>query len=112
MTPFDIGVLRYHLKIRLEEIQSSLVHREDLRAERLPDEVDNRVSRGSREEEAARFTRLTFEASEITTALRKSEEDFGICEVCGEEIGIARLTARPDTRLCKRDKEREEREGK
>jgi len=40
---------------------------------------------------------------------------YGICEECGEEIGIARLKARPVTTLCiqcKSDQEVEERKAK
>jgi len=37
----------------------------------------------------------------IKKALRKIEDGtFGICEVCGEEIGIDRLKSRPVTELC------------
>ncbi|MDY0270612.1 RNA polymerase-binding protein DksA [Trichloromonas sp.] len=40
--------------------------------------------------------------------------EFGICESCGEEIGEARLRARPVTTLCidcKTEQERQERIG-
>jgi DnaK suppressor protein len=37
----------------------------------------------------------------IQEALSRIDEDtFGICEECGEEIGIERLKARPVTTLC------------
>lgn len=37
----------------------------------------------------------------IQEALRRLEEgEYGICESCGEEIGMARLKARPVTTLC------------
>lgn len=37
----------------------------------------------------------------IQEALRRLEQgEYGICESCGEEIGIARLKARPVTTLC------------
>ena len=37
----------------------------------------------------------------IQEALRRLEEGaYGICESCGEKIGIARLKARPVTTLC------------
>jgi DnaK suppressor protein len=39
--------------------------------------------------------------SKIEEALeRVAEGEFGICEDCGEEIGIKRLEARPVTTLC------------
>lgn len=37
----------------------------------------------------------------IKKALRKIEDrTLGICEVCGEEIGVDRLKSRPVTELC------------
>ena len=37
----------------------------------------------------------------IEKALRKIEDgSFGICEECGEEIGVERLRVRPVTTLC------------
>ncbi len=37
---------------------------------------------------------------------------FGICESCGEEIGLKRLKARPVTTLCIECKTRQEEEEK
>ena len=49
----------------------------------------------------------------IEKALRKIEDgSFGICEECGEEISIKRLEARPETTLCIRCKEDQERKEK
>ena len=49
----------------------------------------------------------------IEKALRKIEDgSFGICEECGEEISIKRLEARPETNLCIRCKEDQERHEK
>jgi DnaK suppressor protein len=46
----------------------------------------------------------------IEKALRKIDEGtFGICEECGEEIQVKRLEARPETTLCIRCKEDQER---
>lgn len=46
----------------------------------------------------------------IEKALRKIEDgSFGICEECGEEISVKRLEARPETTLCIRCKEDQER---
>ena len=39
--------------------------------------------------------------SKIEEALERVEEgEFGVCEECGEEIGLKRLEARPVTTLC------------
>jgi DnaK suppressor protein len=46
----------------------------------------------------------------IDKALRKIEDgSFGVCEECGEEISVKRLEARPETTLCIRCKEDQER---
>ncbi len=46
----------------------------------------------------------------IERALQKIEEGtFGNCEECGEEIAVKRLEARPETTLCIRCKEDQER---
>ncbi len=46
----------------------------------------------------------------IEKALRKIEDGtFGVCEECGEEITLKRLEARPETTLCIRCKEDQER---
>jgi DnaK suppressor protein len=50
----------------------------------------------------------------IDRALKKIEEDkFGTCESCEEDISTKRLEARPETTLCircKEDQERQERD--
>ena len=47
----------------------------------------------------------------IDNALKKIEEGtFGICETCEEPIGKKRLEARPETNLCIRCKEDQERD--
>lgn len=44
-----------------------------------------------------RLTRI----SEMEAALRRlSESDYGICEECGNPIGVPRLKANPSARLC------------
>jgi DnaK suppressor protein len=49
----------------------------------------------------------------IEKALQKIEEGtFGLCEECEEEIQVKRLEARPETTLCIRCKEDQERAEK
>jgi len=46
----------------------------------------------------------------IERALQKIEDgSFGNCEECGEEVSVKRLEARPETSLCIRCKEDQER---
>lgn len=53
--------------------------------------------------------------NKIREAMERIEDgEFGICEECGEEIGHARLKARPVTTLCiecKTEQERQEKIG-
>jgi DnaK suppressor protein len=53
--------------------------------------------------------------NKIREALERLDEgEFGVCESCGEEIGEARLRARPVTTLCiecKTEQERQEKIG-
>lgn len=81
-----------------------------LDADDLPDEMDLASS-----EYLQSFTfRLrgrekTF-LDKINRALVKIDEgNFGICEECEEEISVKRLEARPETTLCIRCKEDQER---
>jgi DnaK suppressor protein len=81
-----------------------------LDADDLPDEMDLASS-----EYIQSFTfRLrgrekTF-LKKIDHALAKIEDGtFGICEECGEPISVKRLEARPETTLCIRCKEDQER---
>lgn len=49
----------------------------------------------------------------IEEAIERIENsDYGICEVCGEEIGIKRLEARPVTTMCIECKTEQEEEEK
>ena len=49
----------------------------------------------------------------IEKALARIDDGtFGICEECGEEISVKRLEARPETTLCIRCKEDQERAEK
>lgn len=45
----------------------------------------------------------------IRAALQRMEDGvFGVCDECGEDIGVARLNARPVTKLCINCKSRQE----
>jgi len=49
----------------------------------------------------------------IRKALERIDEDtYGICEECGEDIGVKRLEARPVTTLCIECKSKQEKEEK
>jgi len=112
-------------KVQLKKFKSLLTDKRDeivkkakqtleedmtLDANDLPDEMDLASS-----EYLQSFTfrlrgREKVFLDKIEKALRKIEDgSFGVCEECGEEISIKRLEARPETTLCIRCKEDQER---
>ena len=94
----------------LENAKQTIAEDMTLDANDLPDEMDLASS-----EYIQSFTfRLrgrekTF-LDKIDLALKKIEDgSFGGCDSCGEEISVKRLEARPETTLCIRCKEDQER---
>jgi DnaK suppressor protein len=94
----------------LRNAQKTLTEDMTLDADDLPDEMDLASS-----EYLQSFTfRLrgrekTF-LKKIDHALKKIEDgNFGVCEECEEMISLKRLEARPETTLCIRCKEDQER---
>ncbi len=79
----------------------------------LPDEMDLASSEYLQSFEFRLRGREKSLLSKLDLALKKIEDGtFGICEICDDPIGKKRLEARPETTLCikcKEDQEREER---
>lgn len=79
----------------------------------LPDEMDLASSEYLQSFEFRLRGREKSLLSKLDLALKKiTDGTFGICEICEEPIGKKRLEARPETSLCikcKEDQEREER---
>ena len=69
----------------------------------LPDEMDLASS-----EYLQSFT-FRLRGREKSFLDKIDEGTFGVCEECGEEISVKRLEARPETTLCIRCKEDQER---
>src|ERR1700740_1226543 len=94
----------------IQNAQSTLAEDMTLDANDLPDEMDLASS-----EYLQSFTfrlrgREKSFLDKIEKALKKIDEgSFGVCEECGEEISVKRLEARPETTLCIRCKEDQER---
>ena len=84
-----------------------------LDANDLPDEMDLASSEYIQSFEFRLRGREKSLLSKLDLALKKIDDGtFGICEICEEPIGKKRLEARPETTLCikcKEDQEREER---
>jgi DnaK suppressor protein len=76
----------------------------------LPDEMDLASSEGMQSFTFRLRGREKVFLEKIDRALKKiDDETFGVCEECGERIAIKRLEARPETTLCIRCKENQER---
>jgi DnaK suppressor protein len=79
----------------------------------LPDEMDLAASEGLQSFQFRLRGREKTFLEKIDRALQKIEAgEFGICEECNEEISVKRLEARPETSLCIRCKEDQERQEK
>jgi DnaK suppressor protein len=76
----------------------------------LPDEMDLASSEGMQSFQFRLRGREKSFLSKIERALTKIEAgEFGTCEECSEPISVKRLEARPETTLCIRCKEDQER---
>ena len=84
-----------------------------LDANDLPDEMDLASSEYIQSFEFRLRGREKGLLTKLDLALKKIDDGtFGVCETCDEPIGKKRLEARPETSLCikcKEDQEREER---
>ena len=100
-------------KVVLERARQMLSEGMVLDANDLPDEMDLASSEYIQSFEFRLRGREKSLLSKLDHALKKIEEGtFGVCEICDEPIGKKRLEARPETSLCikcKEDQEREER---
>jgi hypothetical protein len=67
---------------------------------------------GDRERDQLFLEQLDRRLRDVDDALRRLERgEYGVCEVCGEPIGGARLEALPATRFCLMHQAMAEREG-
>ena len=114
MNAKDIEFFRNHLN---EMLQGILRQGEDT----LEDMSENRESYADPADRASAESDRTFTLrlrdrdrkliKKIEEALQRIEDGtFGVCEECGEDIGTARLKARPVTTLCIECKSRREEE--
>ena len=97
------GVFERFLLAKREELMAHLAdHRQEMVAERVPDDSYGLASRTLIEDMTAdtleREHRLL---GEVEAALERLEEgEFGICQGCGEPIPQRRLEALPWARFC------------
>ncbi|PID61563.1 MAG: RNA polymerase-binding protein DksA [Gammaproteobacteria bacterium] len=104
MTPEQLQYFRDKLaawKLQLmEEVDRTVGHMKD-DATNFPDPND----RATQEEEFSLELRTRDRERKLIKKIndaqkRIDEDEYGYCEACGDEIGIARLEARPTAELC------------
>jgi DnaK suppressor protein len=97
----------------LENAKKTLVEDMTLDTNDLPDEMDLASSEYLQSFNFRLRGREKAHLKKLEHALRKIDEgSFGICEECEEPISKKRLEARPETTLCIRCKEDQERDEK
>ena len=116
MEPKDLEYFKNMLEQQIEDIQNVSENTLEDMSESVEMYADP-ADRASAESDRTFTLRLRDRdrklIKKIRAALARIEKgEFGICEECGEEIGIARLKARPVTTLCIKCKSRQEEEEK
>ena len=100
MTDMQKREIKTHLIKGLDTL-TQLDNTPGLTVENCPDETDLAAQLSQLGLNMAIFRRRAARMSELENALRRlNETDYGSCEECGEEIGVARLKANPSARLC------------
>lgn len=108
----DIEFFRKHLTGMLEEAQQ----KGDSTIEELTDSNEvfaDPADRATAESDRAFTLRIRDRERrlirKIQAALQRIDDgSYGVCEECGDDIGVARLKARPVTRLCINCKSKQE----
>jgi RNA polymerase-binding protein DksA len=120
-TGFNLHLIRSRLEIERKHITEEL---EQLQASVRPVEERREGSPfGKREEEAtetfelerrlALEKRLKEQLAEVEHALQKFEKGtYGLCDICGQPIDLARLEALPQANLCLSCKVKQIKNGK
>jgi DnaK suppressor protein len=94
------AVLQDEMRTLLEEAEKTV---SEMTADNtnFPDPNDRATQESDRSFELRIRDRERKLINKIREALERIDEDtFGTCELCGEQIGEARLKARPVTTLC------------
>jgi DnaK suppressor protein len=118
VTKREVEFFRNLLNQRMQELRSEAGKTvEDMdEDENFPDPSDRATMESNRDSILRirdRERKLIFKIQEAL--MRLDADEYGICEACGEPIGIERLKARPVTTLCiecKSSQEIEERKAR
>jgi DnaK suppressor protein len=85
----------------IKNINSNKEHIEGLKNSSASDEVDYATISADSAIEEALSMKQSKELKEIEYSLFKTESDnYGICEMCEDEIGIERLKVKPQAKYC------------
>lgn len=100
MTDTQLKEIKTHLVQGLSNMTGHEV--QDIMAvENCPDDTDFASQLAQQGINIAVQRRRTARIREMESALKRmSETDYGTCEECGDDIGVARLKANPSARLC------------
>lgn len=100
-------------KRALISARKTLAEEATLDTDDLPDEIDLASSEYQQGMTLRLRDREKYFIEKIDRAIEKIENgNFGNCEECGEEISLKRLEVRPETTMCIRCKEEQEKEEK
>ena len=115
LKPEELEFFRFELTAKINELldeAEKTVSEMTSETTNFPDPNDRASQESDRSFELRIRDRERKLINKITEALERIDSGtFGICEVCEEEIGEARLRARPVTTLCidcKMEQERQE----
>ncbi len=114
MKKTELNRFRSHLEAKRDAVirraRQTMDQDMTLDAAELPDEMDLASSEYMQSFTFRLRGRERVFLQKIEKALKKLDDGtFGVCEDCEEPIGIKRLEARPETELCIRCKEDQER---
>ena len=98
MNASEFSEIKTFLEKQLETLEG---HVFEVTASASPDPNDLASMVADSHIQAAINARVAASLGEVQDALRRMEcVSYGYCEECGEEIGLARLKARPAARTC------------
>jgi len=107
MTKSEIRRIAELLKEKRREIGKTLLNRDEIAIQQVPDELDQTQLTVERELALSRLNRDYSILQSLDAALRRIEDrTYGICIHCDEEISPKRLQAVPWTSLCLRCQEK------
>ncbi|QGY39115.1 TraR/DksA family transcriptional regulator [Pseudodesulfovibrio cashew] len=106
MNDRDKAAFKRFAQDEIEELKAEIPRLEELVKPVAPDNAIGRISRMdnivNQSVAEAQLSKARVRLVRLTEALKRvdEDEDFGLCEDCGDPIPMARLKAMPETVLC------------